>query len=48
MFLCSGHWAVVGYRVACVGARRVNGSLGCWVAMGLHRVVMGLYGVIWA
>jgi len=42
LFLCPGQWVMVGYRVACVGVGRVNGSLGQWVAMGLHRVVMGL------
>ena len=48
LFLCYGHWAVVGYRVACVGARRVIGSLGHWVyraAMGLYRAIVGLYGL---
>ena len=42
MLWCSGHWAVVGYRVDCVGARSALGSLGLLGSNGLAPCHGGL------
>ena len=41
LLLCPGHWVMVGYRVACVGAGLAIGSLGL---SGLP----GSNGLVWA
>ena len=40
---CPGQCGCGGYRVACVGVGRVIGQ---WVAMGLYRAIVGLYGLV--
>ena len=42
---CSDQWVMVWYRVACVGARRVIGSLGLSCSNGLVSCHSGL---VWA